>query len=143
MTKLRIYNFVGQVFLIANFLHKSAPLSCIQSNLMRSLTLRSLSSSIRTCSVASVRAAPTYTSSRNMSTGIPSETAQMQSQGQQTAGGPTNDLGIENTNFKTVPGVELSSDQKIIVGSVLDVRMPPIALYPSTKRHSSSPAGLL
>ncbi len=30
-------------------------------------------------------------------------------------------LGIENTNIKTAPGVELSSEQKVIVGSVLDV----------------------
>ncbi|KAF4312677.1 hypothetical protein GTA08_BOTSDO11653 [Botryosphaeria dothidea] len=31
------------------------------------------------------------------------------------------DLKIENTNIQTAPGVELSSDQKIIVGSVLDL----------------------
>lgn len=31
------------------------------------------------------------------------------------------DLGIENTDIETAPGVELSSEQKVIVGSVLDV----------------------
>ncbi|GAB7350320.1 hypothetical protein MBLNU459_g0954t1 [Dothideomycetes sp. NU459] len=30
-------------------------------------------------------------------------------------------LNIENTNIKTAPGVELNSDQKTIVGSVLDL----------------------
>jgi hypothetical protein len=59
-----------------------------------------------------------------MSTGIPSEIAHMQSQSQQTAGGLSNDLGIENTNIKTAPGIELSSEQKVIVGSVLDVTIP-------------------
>ncbi|KAK0664828.1 hypothetical protein DIS24_g166 [Lasiodiplodia hormozganensis] len=33
----------------------------------------------------------------------------------------TNDLKIENTDIKTAPGVELSSEQKIIVGSILDL----------------------
>jgi hypothetical protein len=50
----------------------------------------------------------------------------MQSQSQQTAGGATNDLGIENTNIKTAPGVDLSAEQKVIVGSVLDVTILPI-----------------
>ncbi|KAL1652345.1 hypothetical protein SLS58_000472 [Diplodia intermedia] len=31
------------------------------------------------------------------------------------------ELKIENTNIKTAPGVELSSDQKTVVGSVLDL----------------------
>jgi hypothetical protein len=57
-----------------------------------------------------------------MSTGIPSKTTQIQYQSQRAAGGPTNDLGIENTNIKTAPGVDLSSEQKVLVGSVLDVR---------------------
>lgn len=30
-------------------------------------------------------------------------------------------LNIESTNVKTAPGIELSSDQKTIVGSVLDL----------------------
>ncbi|KAF9635521.1 hypothetical protein BFW01_g6416 [Lasiodiplodia theobromae] len=33
----------------------------------------------------------------------------------------TNDLKIENTDIKTAPGVELSSEQKVIVGSILDL----------------------
>lgn len=31
------------------------------------------------------------------------------------------DLGIENTNIKTAPGVTLDEQQKTLVGSVLDV----------------------
>lgn len=31
------------------------------------------------------------------------------------------DLGIENTDIVTAPGVELNSEQKVIIGSVLDV----------------------
>lgn len=33
------------------------------------------------------------------------------------------DLGIENTNIKTAPGVTLDEQQKTLVGSVLDVRL--------------------
>jgi len=32
------------------------------------------------------------------------------------------ELGIENTNIKTASGVSLSEGQKVLVGSVLDVR---------------------
>lgn len=31
------------------------------------------------------------------------------------------DLGIENTNIKTAPGITLDEQQKTLVGSVLDV----------------------
>lgn len=31
------------------------------------------------------------------------------------------ELGIENTNVHTAPGVELNQKQKVVVGSVLDV----------------------
>jgi hypothetical protein len=59
--------------------------------------------------------------------GVPSETAKMQEAdtGSQQTGGiiPSSaDLGIENTNITTAAGVRLSSEQKIIVGSILDVR---------------------
>jgi len=91
---------------------------------MCSSTLRSLSSSIRTCTATSAKTAPIYSFPRNISTGIPSETAHMQSQSQQTAGGPSNDLGIENTNIRTTSGVELSSEQKVIIGSIPDVTTP-------------------
>jgi hypothetical protein len=76
-----------------------------------------------------------------MSTGITSQTARMQSQSQQIAGGPTRDIGIQNTNINTAPGVELSWEQKVIVGSVLDVRHSEPGLYASTKTPSSSQAG--
>lgn len=57
-----------------------------------------------------------------MSTGIPSETAQVQSQSQQSADSlSASELGIDNTNIKTAPGVELNARQKVLVGSVLDV----------------------
>ena len=57
-----------------------------------------------------------------MSIGIPLGTARMQSQSQQTTGSlSASELSIENTNIKTAPGVELSADQKVVVGSVLDV----------------------
>jgi hypothetical protein len=39
----------------------------------------------------------------------------MQSQSQKTAAGLTNDLGIENTNVKTAPGGELSSEQRSLL----------------------------
>jgi len=59
-----------------------------------------------------------------MSTGVPSETAAVQSQANMssTAGtGSAAELGIENTNFKTAAGVQLTDRQRVLVGSVLDV----------------------
>jgi hypothetical protein len=57
-----------------------------------------------------------------MSTGVPSETAQIQKQSNMsTSSTPSaSDLGIES-DIKTATGVSLSSQQKVIVGSVLDV----------------------
>lgn len=54
-----------------------------------------------------------------------SQTAQVQKDAQNsTKHGSFADLGIENTDIKTAVGVNLSSDQKVIVGSVLDVSSP-------------------
>jgi hypothetical protein len=57
-----------------------------------------------------------------MSTGVPSETAQIQQKyNMSTSSTPSaSDLGIES-NINTATGVSLSSQQKVIVGSVLDV----------------------
>jgi len=57
---------------------------------------------------------------RNMSSGVPSQTAQAQ-KSSDTSGPSMSDLGIENQNIKTDAGVDLSSQQKVIVGSVLDL----------------------
>jgi hypothetical protein len=58
---------------------------------------------------------------RNMSSGVPSQTAQAQKSADSSVPSMS-DLGIENQNIKTDAGVDLSSQQKVIVGSVLDVR---------------------
>ncbi|PMD22283.1 hypothetical protein NA56DRAFT_570782 [Hyaloscypha hepaticicola] len=57
-----------------------------------------------------------------MSTGVPSETAQIQQKyNMSTSSTPSaSDLGIES-NINTATGVSLSSQQKVIVGSVLDL----------------------
>lgn len=55
-----------------------------------------------------------------MSTGVPSASAAAQAQ----ASSPSQDftsLGIHNSNVKAAAGVSLSSHQKLIVGSVLDL----------------------
>jgi len=57
---------------------------------------------------------------RKMSTGVPSSTAAAQ-QAANISAPSTSELGIENTNVKTAAGVELSAQQKLLVGSVLDV----------------------
>jgi hypothetical protein len=62
-----------------------------------------------------------------MSTGVPSTTAQNQKTAQMstsTSIPSESSLGIESTNIQTAPGVELNPQQRIIVGSVLDVRTP-------------------
>ena len=110
---------------------------------MRSSTLQLLSSSIKSCAISSVKTAPTYSFLRKMSTGNASETAKMQSQSQHTAGGPTNDLGIENTNINAATGVELSSSQKVLVGSVLDVGHSKIEPCTSTEDCSFLQGGHL
>jgi hypothetical protein len=63
-----------------------------------------------------------------MSTGVPSTTAP----GQKAAQMSTNtsipsesSLGIESTDIQTASGVELNPQQRIIIGSVLDVLTPP------------------
>lgn len=93
---------------------------------MRSSILRSLAKTkLQTCTSAPVKAASPFFRSRNMSTGIPSETAQVQknAENQQAAGTPSSaDLNIENTNIKTAVGVTLDEQQKVLVGSVLDVK---------------------
>jgi hypothetical protein len=63
----------------------------------------------------------------------------MQSQSQQFTGGPsTSELGIENTNIKTATGVELNDQQKVIVGSVLDVSASELHYAPTLTEFSSS-----
>lgn len=55
-----------------------------------------------------------------MSTGAPSGTAQVQAAADASA--PSfSSIGIKNTNIETAPGVNLSEQQKVLVGSVLDV----------------------
>lgn len=58
---------------------------------------------------------------RAMSTTNPSETAQAQASADASA--PSfSSIGIKRTNIETAPGVNLSEQQKVLVGSVLDVR---------------------
>jgi len=57
-----------------------------------------------------------------MASQTPSSTAQVQKDAQNsTRQGTYEELGIENTDIKTAAGVDLSGDQKVIVGSVLDL----------------------
>jgi hypothetical protein len=63
-----------------------------------------------------------------MSTGVPSTTAQTQKAAQMstnTSIPSESSLGIESTDIQTASGVELNQQQRIIVGSVLDVCIPP------------------
>ncbi|KAE9376412.1 hypothetical protein N431DRAFT_479682 [Stipitochalara longipes BDJ] len=55
-----------------------------------------------------------------MSTGVPSQTAQAQKSAEMSTSSSPSDLGIEST-VNTATGVSLSSQQKLIVGSVLDL----------------------
>ena len=50
-----------------------------------------------------------------------SETAKIQKDSESKNEGLTTDLGIENTNINTAPGVTLTGGQKILVGSILDL----------------------
>lgn len=53
-----------------------------------------------------------------------SQTAKMQKDAQNsTRSDQFAELGIENTDLKMAPGVELSGDQKVAVGCVLDVSL--------------------
>ena len=67
-----------------------------------------------------------------MSAGIPSSTAQVQKSAEMSTSASSNgsDLGIESTDIKTATGVSLSSQQTVLVGSVLDVFLP-VRLPPS------------
>ncbi|TVY82658.1 hypothetical protein LSUE1_G004510 [Lachnellula suecica] len=57
-----------------------------------------------------------------MSSGVPSSTAQAQAAANASGGGPSAaDLDIQSTDVKTAAGVNLSSQQKVLVGSVLDL----------------------
>ncbi|CAN8099907.1 unnamed protein product [Discula destructiva] len=58
--------------------------------------------------------------------GAPSATAQAQSDTQAASGAPAGShsfasLDIKNTNVNTAPGIELSEQQKVTIGSVLDL----------------------
>lgn len=62
------------------------------------------------------------------STGTPSATAQAQADEQASSGAPASShsftsLDIKNTNIQTAPGVDLSEQQKVTIGSVLDVSL--------------------
>ena len=67
------------------------------------------------------KATTTTRSLCKMSTGIPSQTAQTQKVAEMSTSSTPSELGIEST-VQIAPGVELSSRQKVLVGSVLDVR---------------------
>jgi hypothetical protein len=58
-----------------------------------------------------------------MSADTPSETAQAQKSANMITSTNASDLGIESTDIKTATGVSLGGQQKLIVGSVLDVRI--------------------
>lgn len=58
-----------------------------------------------------------------------SETAKVQKDAQNsTQTGSFAELGIENTDIKAASGVELNEEQRVLVGSVLDVRCFPLPL---------------
>lgn len=59
---------------------------------------------------------------KTMSSGVPSETAKIQDQANASSASYAS-YGIKNTNINAATGVNLSDDQKVIVGSVLDVRI--------------------
>lgn len=88
---------------------------------MRYSNFQLLSTGFRSCTnYTKVRTAPFLT--RTMATaGTPSDTARLQKD--QTTQAP-GDYGIENTNISTASGVNLDSQQKVLVGSVLDVTPP-------------------
>lgn len=75
----------------------------------------------RVSSIVAAKSASIPFSSRTMSTNDPSETAKVQASADATA--PSfSSIGIKRTNIETAPGVNLSEQQKVLVGSVLDVR---------------------
>ncbi|KAK3336312.1 hypothetical protein B0T19DRAFT_409122 [Cercophora scortea] len=64
-----------------------------------------------------------FTPRRTMTTGIPSTTAKAQQSAEsKSTNGPTFDsVGVKNTNINEAAGVKLSSHQRVLVGSVLDL----------------------
>ncbi|TVY31980.1 hypothetical protein LSUB1_G008158 [Lachnellula subtilissima] len=79
------------------------------------------SSILRTCTRNVVKKPTLFTSAfRKMSTGVPSSTAAAQKNADTNAPSAS-ELGIENTNVQTAAGVDLSAQQKLLVGSVLDL----------------------
>lgn len=84
--------------------------------------------SIRSSSTSAARPTNIPFSLRTMSTGTPSGTAQAQATADANA--PSfSSIGIKRTNIESAPGVNLSEQQKVIVGSVLDVRHIILAGY--------------
>lgn len=59
---------------------------------------------------------------RAMAAGVPSGSAQGQASSSQSAS--FSSLGITNTSINEAAGVQLTEDQKVLVGSVLDVTLP-------------------
>ncbi|KAL3427776.1 hypothetical protein PVAG01_01285 [Phlyctema vagabunda] len=90
-----------------------------QNNFMRSSILQ-LSSSLRTCTNTYKPSISSSRPLRAMSTGVPSSTAGLQKQADQKTPSMS-DLEIENTNINTSTGVSLSEQQKVYVGSILDL----------------------
>lgn len=75
-------------------------------------------------------------------TGTPSETAQAQTDTQSSSGAPAGShtfasLDIKNTNINTAPDVKLSEQQKVTVGSVLDVRIHKAQFHSIRSIHES------
>lgn len=63
-----------------------------------------------------------------MASGTPSDTAKAQAAADADAPSLSS-LGIQHTDIKTAAGVTLSDQQKVVVGSVLDVRAPNHTLF--------------
>lgn len=84
----------------------------------------------RTCTVRTASALPvTRTASsaipslvhrKTMASGVPSESAKIQQQANASSASFASH-GIRNTNINAASGVDLSDQQKVLVGSILDV----------------------
>ncbi|KAK3330738.1 hypothetical protein B0H66DRAFT_544724 [Apodospora peruviana] len=55
------------------------------------------------------------------SSGTPSATAKMQTQANQSSSDSFESIGVKNTNINVASGVNLSSHQELLVGSILDL----------------------
>lgn len=84
-------------------------------------------SAVRTASRASQQPLATAFT-RTMATGVPSETAQAQEKANASAGS----FNIKNTNIREGSGVKLDEHQRLLVGSVLDVRVAASPLFTVT-----------